>query len=179
MDFLVYSNFFSLNSRVFQVNRIKENCAQQVDWIQGSYNNQTKHLRDLGTQHITALKDQYCDQVYSTNLPFIHLERWSITINSIYLFTFYSCEGFEIIRPVNWAGCVKITYFNGIKYESSVHIRCYGYVKAININSKHLIKCWRIYRVSTLKIAVVERMIILKKVRKGRIVIYLWIQKWP
>lgn len=92
---------FSLNFRVFQVNRIKENCAQQVDWIQGSYNNQTKHLRDLGTQHITALKDQYCDQVYSTNLPLIHLERRLITINSIHLFTFYSCEGFEIIRPVN------------------------------------------------------------------------------
>lgn len=46
-----------------KVSRIKENCAQQVDWIQSSYNNQSKHLRDLGTQHITTLKDQYCDQV--------------------------------------------------------------------------------------------------------------------
>lgn len=46
-----------------QVHRIRENCAQQVEWIQGSYTNQSKHLRDLGTHHITALKDQYCDQV--------------------------------------------------------------------------------------------------------------------
>lgn len=48
---------------VHQVHRIKENCAQQVEWIQGSYTNQTKHLRDLGTHHITAMKDQYYDQV--------------------------------------------------------------------------------------------------------------------
>lgn len=49
-----------------QVHRIKENCAQQVEWIQSSYTNQSKHLRDLGTQHITTLKDQYYDQVRQT-----------------------------------------------------------------------------------------------------------------
>lgn len=46
-----------------KVHRIRENCAQQVEWIQSSYNNQSKHLRDLGTHHITTLKEQYCDQV--------------------------------------------------------------------------------------------------------------------
>uniref|UniRef100_A0A336LIE8 CSON004138 protein n=1 Tax=Culicoides sonorensis TaxID=179676 RepID=A0A336LIE8_CULSO len=58
-----------------QVTRIKENCAQQVEWIQGSYSSQAKHvreIRDYGSHHITALKDQYCDQVrrvrdYSTS----------------------------------------------------------------------------------------------------------------
>uniref|UniRef100_A0A182P4B2 Ig-like domain-containing protein n=1 Tax=Anopheles epiroticus TaxID=199890 RepID=A0A182P4B2_9DIPT len=49
-----------------QVHRIKDNCAQQVDWIQGSYATQAKHLReirDIGTHHLTTLRDQYYDQV--------------------------------------------------------------------------------------------------------------------
>ncbi|XP_031341617.1 uncharacterized protein LOC116169615 [Photinus pyralis] len=49
-----------------QVNRIKENCIQQVEWIQGSYQTQAKHFRDLreyGTQHLVTLRDQYYDQV--------------------------------------------------------------------------------------------------------------------
>ncbi|XP_053693086.1 uncharacterized protein LOC128741347 [Sabethes cyaneus] len=49
-----------------QVHRIKENCAQQVEWIQGSYSTQAKHLReirDIGTHHLTTLRDQYYDQV--------------------------------------------------------------------------------------------------------------------
>lgn len=49
-----------------QVNRIKENCAQQMEWIQGSYHTQTKHLkdfRDIGSQHISTLRGQYCDQI--------------------------------------------------------------------------------------------------------------------
>uniref|UniRef100_A0A182YQI2 Ig-like domain-containing protein n=1 Tax=Anopheles stephensi TaxID=30069 RepID=A0A182YQI2_ANOST len=49
-----------------QVHRIKDNCAQQVDWIQSSYSTQAKHLReirDIGTHHITTLRDQYYDQV--------------------------------------------------------------------------------------------------------------------
>uniref|UniRef100_A0A1A9W438 Ig-like domain-containing protein n=1 Tax=Glossina brevipalpis TaxID=37001 RepID=A0A1A9W438_9MUSC len=49
-----------------QVHRIRENCAQQVEWIQSSYTTQAKHLkefRDLGSSHLTALKDQYYDQV--------------------------------------------------------------------------------------------------------------------
>ncbi|XP_063699241.1 immunoglobulin domain and leucine-rich repeat-containing protein 2-like isoform X2 [Culicoides brevitarsis] len=58
-----------------QVTRIKDNCTQQVEWIQGSYSSQAKHLReirDYGSHHLTALKDQYCDQVrrvrdYSTS----------------------------------------------------------------------------------------------------------------
>lgn len=48
------------------MHRIKENCAQQVEWIQNSYSSQAKHLkdiRDLGSSHITSLKDQYYDQV--------------------------------------------------------------------------------------------------------------------
>lgn len=58
-----YHRYISILVMCLQVHRIKENCAQQVEWIQGSYSNQTKHLRDLSNHHITALKDQYCDQV--------------------------------------------------------------------------------------------------------------------
>ncbi|XP_034836253.1 leucine-rich repeat and immunoglobulin-like domain-containing nogo receptor-interacting protein 3 [Maniola hyperantus] len=58
-----------------QVHRIKENCTQQMDWIQGSYSTQSAHLRnirDIGSNHLTAMKDQYHDQVkrvrdYSTS----------------------------------------------------------------------------------------------------------------
>ncbi|EDS38431.1 leucine-rich transmembrane protein [Culex quinquefasciatus] len=49
-----------------QVHRIKENCQLQVEWIQGSYSTQSKHLReirDIGTHHLTTLRDQYYDQV--------------------------------------------------------------------------------------------------------------------
>jgi Leucine-rich repeat (LRR) protein len=49
-----------------QVNRIKDNCTQQMEWIQNSYQSQAKHLkdfRDIGTQHLTTLRGQYCDQV--------------------------------------------------------------------------------------------------------------------
>ncbi|KAJ6623585.1 Immunoglobulin domain and leucine-rich repeat-containing protein 2, partial [Pseudolycoriella hygida] len=49
-----------------QVHRIKENCAQQVEWIQNSYSSQAKHLkdiRDIGTSHLTSLKEQYYDQL--------------------------------------------------------------------------------------------------------------------
>lgn len=51
---------------LIKVHRIRENCAQQVEWIQSSYTTQAKHLkefRDLGSSHLTALKDQYYDQV--------------------------------------------------------------------------------------------------------------------
>ncbi|VVC94620.1 unnamed protein product [Leptidea sinapis] len=58
-----------------QVHRIKENCTQQMDWIQSSYSTQASHLRnirDIGSNHITSMKDQYHDQVkrvreYSTS----------------------------------------------------------------------------------------------------------------
>lgn len=64
IDFPYFSGFsLCFCFLYYQVHRIKENCAQQVEWIQSSYTNQTKHLRDLGTHHITALKDQYYDQV--------------------------------------------------------------------------------------------------------------------
>ncbi|XP_039952062.1 uncharacterized protein LOC120769231 [Bactrocera tryoni] len=49
-----------------QVHRIRENCVQQVEWIQSSYTSQAKYLkefRDMGSTHLTALKDQYYDQV--------------------------------------------------------------------------------------------------------------------
>nr|XP_026498266.1 leucine-rich repeat neuronal protein 1 isoform X1 [Vanessa tameamea]XP_026498267.1 leucine-rich repeat neuronal protein 1 isoform X1 [Vanessa tameamea] len=48
-----------------QVHRIKENCTQQMEWIQSSYSSQAAHLRnirDIGTNHLTAMKDQYYDQ---------------------------------------------------------------------------------------------------------------------
>lgn len=49
-----------------QVHRIRENCTLQVEWIQSSYTSQAKHLkefRDIGSNHLTSLKDQYSDQV--------------------------------------------------------------------------------------------------------------------
>ncbi|EDW03731.1 uncharacterized protein LOC6562019 [Drosophila grimshawi] len=49
-----------------QVHRIRENCTQQCEWIQSSYTTQAKHIkefRDIGSTHLTALKDQYYDQV--------------------------------------------------------------------------------------------------------------------
>ncbi|XP_067623256.1 uncharacterized protein [Eurosta solidaginis] len=49
-----------------QVHRIRENCVQQVEWIQSSYTSQAKYLkefRDMGSTHLTSLKDQYYDQV--------------------------------------------------------------------------------------------------------------------
>lgn len=41
-----------------------------MDWIQNSYSSQATHLRnirDIGTNHLTAMKDQYYDQVYNVN----------------------------------------------------------------------------------------------------------------
>lgn len=52
------------------MHRIKENCVQQIEWIQNSYQTQAKHLkdiRDIGTQHLTTLRDQYYDQVSLKN----------------------------------------------------------------------------------------------------------------
>ncbi|KAJ8934744.1 hypothetical protein NQ318_004972 [Aromia moschata] len=49
-----------------QVHRIRDNCVQQMEWIQNSYQSQAKHLkdfRDIGTQHLSTLRGQYCDQV--------------------------------------------------------------------------------------------------------------------
>lgn len=57
-----------LRRSLLQVGRIRENCAQQMEWIQSSYQTQASHLknfRDIGSQHISTLKDQYCDQVRS------------------------------------------------------------------------------------------------------------------
>lgn len=37
-----------------------------MEWIQSSYSSQAAHLRnirDIGTNHLTAMKDQYYDQV--------------------------------------------------------------------------------------------------------------------
>lgn len=37
-----------------------------MEWIQNSYSSQASHLRnirDIGTNHLTAMKDQYYDQV--------------------------------------------------------------------------------------------------------------------
>lgn len=51
---------------LLQVHRIKENCTQQMDWIQGSYSTQASHLRnirDIGSNHLSSMKDNYCDQV--------------------------------------------------------------------------------------------------------------------
>lgn len=49
-----------------QVHRIKENCTQQMDWIQNSYSTQASHLRnirDIGSNHLSSMKDNYYDQV--------------------------------------------------------------------------------------------------------------------
>lgn len=61
------------------MNRIKDNCAQQMEWIQNSYQSQAKHLkdfRDIGTQHLTTLRDQYYDQVREKKII-----KKTITIN--------------------------------------------------------------------------------------------------
>lgn len=58
-----------------QVDRIKDNCVQQVDWIQSSYQSQTKHFKDFreyGTQHLTTLRDQYYDQVRTARRTITH-----------------------------------------------------------------------------------------------------------
>lgn len=46
-----------------KVSRIRENCTQQCDWIQTSYSSQAKNLRDIGSHHISSMRDQYTDQV--------------------------------------------------------------------------------------------------------------------
>lgn len=49
-----------------KVSRIRENCTQQCDWIQTSYSHQVKNLRDIrdiGSHHLSAVRDQYNDQV--------------------------------------------------------------------------------------------------------------------
>lgn len=48
------------------MHRIKENCTQQMDWIQNSYSTQASHLRnirDIGSNHLSSMKDNYYDQV--------------------------------------------------------------------------------------------------------------------
>ena len=68
---------------VCQVHRIKDNCAQQVEWIQTSYQGQVKHLRDIrdyGTNHLSALRDQYYDQVRWIIFPHSYFGRWHTTI---------------------------------------------------------------------------------------------------
>lgn len=50
-----------------------------MEWIQSSYSTQAAHLRnirDIGTNHLTAMKDQYYDQVCF----FILLLTFSINI---------------------------------------------------------------------------------------------------
>lgn len=42
-----------------------------MEWIQNSYSTQATHLRnirDIGTNHLTAMKDQYYDQVCTVKL---------------------------------------------------------------------------------------------------------------
>lgn len=54
-----------------KVHRIKENCSQQMEWIQSSYSSQAAHLRnirDIGSNHLTSMKDQYYDQVGFKNI---------------------------------------------------------------------------------------------------------------
>lgn len=56
----------SINLHSLQAHRIRDNCTQQIEWIQSSYSSQAKHLkdfRDIGTHHLTSLRDQYYDQV--------------------------------------------------------------------------------------------------------------------
>lgn len=67
----------------FQVHRIKENCTQQMDWIQNSYSTQASHLRnirDIGTNHLTSMKDNYYDQVCTTSQEPLLMNRLYDTI---------------------------------------------------------------------------------------------------
>jgi hypothetical protein len=49
-----------------QVNRIRENCVQQMERIHQGYAGQVKYLRGVrvyGTQQLTTIREQYNDQV--------------------------------------------------------------------------------------------------------------------
>lgn len=49
-----------------QVHRIRDNCVQQMDRIHQGYLGQVKYVRGVrsaGAQHLTAIRDQYNDQV--------------------------------------------------------------------------------------------------------------------
>jgi hypothetical protein len=51
-----------------QVNRIRENCVQQMERIHQGYAGQVKYLRGVrvyGTQQLTTIREQYNDQVNS------------------------------------------------------------------------------------------------------------------
>jgi hypothetical protein len=99
---------------VCQVHRIKDNCAQQVEWIQTSYQGQVKHLRDIrdyGTNHLSALRDQYYDQVKYTTFSLLFWQtRYyyqtflcydsksnTITTSNLYTFRYVSFIGHHAI----------------------------------------------------------------------------------
>lgn len=49
-----------------QVQRIRENCVQQMERIQQGYSGQVKYLRGVrvyGTQQLSTIREQYNDQV--------------------------------------------------------------------------------------------------------------------
>lgn len=55
-----------MSTFILQIHRIRDNCVQQMEWIQNSYQSQAKHLkdfRDIGSAHLTTLRGQYHDQV--------------------------------------------------------------------------------------------------------------------
>lgn len=65
-----------------------------MEWIQNSYQSQAKHLkdfRDIGTQHLTTLRDQYYDQVCVC----AHATLWQLVFNRyrfIFVFVFVGLQ---------------------------------------------------------------------------------------
>ena len=51
---------------VFQSDWIRQNCAVQMERVRDNYNFQVQNLRDIrqyGSTHVTAVRDQYYEQV--------------------------------------------------------------------------------------------------------------------
>ena len=50
----------------FQSDWIRQNCAVQMERVRDNYNFQVQNLRDIrqyGSTHVTAVRDQYYEQV--------------------------------------------------------------------------------------------------------------------
>lgn len=79
-----------------------------MEWIQNSYQSQAKHLkdfRDIGTQHLTTLRDQYYDQVRARASPAL-ATIWRV-INRFCVGFFFVCFQVKKVRDysttqLNW-----------------------------------------------------------------------------
>lgn len=71
-----------------------------MDWIQNSYSTQASHLRnirDIGTNHLTSMKDNYYDQVRTANRKPFRLTALSRTVSKDF--------GFQVKRVREYSTC--------------------------------------------------------------------------